>query len=44
MSVLGLMLNVLFDGQAIYILITGGVSFLVAAAATLLVNDEGVEA
>jgi len=43
-SVLGLMLNVLFDGQAIYILITGGVSFLVAAAATLLVNDEGVEA
>lgn len=43
-SLLGLMLNVFFDGQAIYVLMTGGVSFLIAAAATLLVTDEGTEA
>lgn len=43
-SILGLMLQSLFDGQSIYILVTGGFSFLVAAAATLLVSDEGAEA
>ncbi len=43
-SVLGLMLSALFDGEPIYILVTGGVSFLIAAAATLLVTDEGTEA
>lgn len=43
-SVLGLMLRVLFDDQPIYILVTGGVSFLIAAGTTLLVTDEGTEA
>lgn len=43
-SILGLMLRTLFDDQSIYILVTGGVSFLIAALATLLVTDEGVEA
>lgn len=43
-SILGLMLRTLFDDQSIYILVTGGVSFLVAALATLLVTDEGAEA
>ena len=40
-SLLGLILTHLFDGQAIYLLVAGGVSFLIAAVATLLVDDEG---
>ncbi|UZJ43463.1 MFS transporter [Marinimicrobium sp. C6131] len=43
-SLLGLILNKLFGGEAIWVLVAGGVSFLVAAAATLIVNDEGVDA
>ncbi|WP_347332679.1 MFS transporter [Marinimicrobium locisalis] len=42
-SLLGVILNQFFGGEAIYILMAGGVAFLVAAAATLLVNDEGAE-
>jgi len=40
-SVLGSMLNFLFDGQPIYILVTGGVAFLLAAIATQIVDDQG---
>ena len=40
-SVLGLMLNALFGGEPIYILVMAGVSFFVAGLATLWVQDEG---
>lgn len=42
-SVLGSMLNFLFDGQPIYILVSGGVAFLLAAIATQFVDDQGAQ-
>jgi maltose/moltooligosaccharide transporter len=38
-SILGLFVKFLFDGQAIYALILGGVSLFIAGLATLLVDD-----
>lgn len=43
-SLLGLILNKLFNGEAIWVLVAGGISFLLAALATALVNDQGVAA
>ncbi len=43
-SILGLLVRDLFAGQAIYALVLAGVCFFIAAAATLLVEDEGAEA
>ncbi len=39
-TVLGFMLTNLFDGKSIYILVTGGVSMVVAAALSLRVEDK----
>jgi maltose/moltooligosaccharide transporter len=39
-TVLGFMLNHFFHGQSIYILITGGISMLIAGLLCLRVNDE----
>ncbi len=38
-SLLGFLLNKFFGGEAIYALLTGGASFLLAAACTFLVDD-----
>jgi len=38
-SILGLLVKFLFDGQAIFALVLGGVSLLIAGLATLLVDD-----
>lgn len=43
-SVLGMLVQDLFDGQAIYALALAGVCFFLAAAATRFVEDEGEEA
>jgi maltose/moltooligosaccharide transporter len=43
-TVLGLLVRVLFTGNTIYALVFAGICMLLAAAATLLVNDEGAEA
>ncbi|WP_111641425.1 MFS transporter [Marinimicrobium alkaliphilum] len=43
-SILGMLVRDLFGGQAIYALALAGVCFFIAAAATLLVEDEGAEA
>ncbi len=40
-TLLGLMLNALFGGQAIWALVLGGVSFFVAAGCSLLVREAG---
>ena len=39
-SVLGIAVSGLFDGQAIYALVLGGVFLIIAALATLKVNDQ----
>ena len=39
-TILGFMLNKLFAGESIYILITGGVSMILAGLLSLLVNDK----
>ncbi len=41
-TILGFMLNKFFNGQSIYILVSGGVSMIVAAFLNLAVNDEDV--
>jgi len=38
-SILGLLVRWLFDGEAIYALLAGGVSFAIAAIATMFVDD-----
>ena len=38
-SILGLMVKFLFDGQAIYALVLGGVSLFIAGLVTLRVDD-----
>ena len=38
-TLLGLILKTVFDGQAIWALVIGGVSFFIAAAAALRVNE-----
>ncbi len=40
-SILGVLVRGLFDGEAIYALATGGASLVLAAAATLAVDDPG---
>ena len=40
-TILGFMLNKLFQGESIYILVTGGVSMIIAALLNLLVEDNG---
>ena len=41
-TILGLTLKNLFDGQAIWALVLGGVSFFIAAACSLLVTEPKV--
>jgi maltose/moltooligosaccharide transporter len=38
-SILGVFVKFLFDGQAIYALVLGGISLFIAGLVTLLVND-----
>jgi maltose/moltooligosaccharide transporter len=38
-TLLGFMVKVLFHGESIYALISGGVSMIVAAALVMIVND-----
>jgi maltose/moltooligosaccharide transporter len=40
-TVLGLLLKTFFGGQAIYALVLGAASFLIAAVAVFAVNDPG---
>jgi maltose/moltooligosaccharide transporter len=40
-TVLGFLLNKFFDGQSIYILVTGGISLIIAGFLNLAVQDEG---
>jgi maltose/moltooligosaccharide transporter len=40
-TILGLILKTLFDGQAIWALVLGGVSFFIAAGCSLLVKEPG---
>lgn len=42
-TLLGLLVRYVFDGEAIYVLVTGGVLFFLAALATLCVDDRDAE-
>jgi maltose/moltooligosaccharide transporter len=39
-TVLGFMLNKIFHGQSVFVLVSGGVSMIVAAFLNLLVDDK----
>jgi len=39
-SLLGFVVNLLFNGESIYALITGGISMIIAAACVLFVVDK----
>jgi maltose/moltooligosaccharide transporter len=39
-SLLGFLVKRIFDGEAVYALVIGGVSFFIAAAMVMFVNDE----
>jgi maltose/moltooligosaccharide transporter len=43
-SVLGFILTTLFDGETIMILVTGGISMIIAGLYCLRVEDKGEEA